>query len=264
MDIKQYNQTMNKININSNEVSTRFFNETIIVNNTPKHKFSYLVNKRTIKLAISLLLIVTLLFGSELLPKSLPEITITAHAEGIHQGTILTEEIMSISTDSKFTIQSSTEMSGSSYFDLTFICEGESINYITYKVSDQIITADNRYNYDAWFVENITSDTYQTLNYELGEYEGTGFNGEYSKIKMIGSSYTIPYVDQTSNSYMLSVNLNIDELGKYNPSPFVVTVMITLENQEIITKELLITPIINSLIDNYQVIDQLDIQLINN
>jgi hypothetical protein len=182
-----------------------------------------------------------------------PEITINAYAA--EKEITLTNDFIKFDLNAMPLIGGSTlDKQGNKYdsfvnYNINFICKGENIKNITYNCTDQIITLDNRLKADAYYVENISMpvEEYTKINWHHDDdfifgYYGQGENT--AKVtKLIGNSYTVPYVNQANKQYGLVMAATTDEDGNYHVNEITIKLEIEMSDGSIQSKKILIKPL---------------------
>lgn len=241
MNIDDYKKAMQSYSVDTNRIKSRF-EET-------KEKKSYQAsrNKKCIFVSVILTALISLLFNfNKANDKNISDYSFSVFASSREMEKTLSD--IPIILTNEFKMMEVSNMGneyaeGSINFDLNFRCMGENISKITYKLSDKLISCENRYKYEAWFAENSPYDI--TANSDKSVYMRLGKVGEkYSFVKkMIGSSYTVNYENQNDKNYELEIQLKPDKEGNMTAKEFIITAVITLNDGMKIEKHILVHPL---------------------
>ncbi|WP_461207021.1 hypothetical protein [Clostridium sp. DL1XJH146] len=245
--MKEYKRAMQEIHINTDDVRLKFENR--IQRKTKREKiFEIIEFKKPIYVyGILLTLIIGLISINLSTDANVSNFTITAYASELNEKLTLSNEPITLSAFNQFNnLNITNDETGIITFDLNLKCEGESIKSITYRLADKNITRDNRNMAVAWFAENDSYNINSTEQYinDKSVYESYKYDNKYFVTKMIGSVYSVEYIDQNDKNYALAINLNKDHKGEYNAEKFTITVLITLDNGTVVEKHIFVKPII--------------------
>lgn len=128
-------------------------------------------------------------------------------------------------------------------YDFSIRCHGDEIKSITYLLSEEIITRENRHNHHAWFAENrvLFNGNLTKKNEDDLVYEKIKDDEKSYEKRMIGEKIIVDYALQDSN-VSIEVAYSNDGYGKYKSQPFELKVQIELDNGVIEEKVLILEP----------------------
>lgn len=241
MNIDDYKKVMQSYSVDTNRIKSRFA-ET-------KEKKSYQAsrNRKCFFICVILTALIFLLFNLNIAnDKNISNYTLSVYASSREMEKTLSDIPIILTNEFKMmgiTNEGNEYEEGTINFDLNFRCKGENIKKITYKLSDKLISCENRYIYEAWFAENAPYDT--AADSDKSVYVKAGRVGEkYAFVtKMIGSSYTVNYENQNDKNYELEIQLKPDKKGNMTAKEFIITVIITLNDDTEIEKHILVHPL---------------------
>jgi hypothetical protein len=253
MNIREYKKAMDEISVNTNTIKDK------VKDSVRNEKYLALRYKKIILACITAIAILLVPTVSRILNvESIPDITLTVLANSGEAETLSDEPVVLTPYYQENMLQYSKFdnglKKGSINFNLNFQCEGETIKEITYKLSDQTITRENRNEFTAWFAENqiynSSSDAQNNKDKTTYRIVGDFKNQRHEVTKMIGSYYTVSYGNQNSKQYALEINLTQDETGKLNCEKFTINVIIVLEDESTIEKQIVVQPFITETSDD--------------
>lgn len=258
MNIEEYKKAMIEVSVDTDKIKSRFEKE---INEKVKGKKVniLILYKRPIFICIlSAVLVFTFSNLDRLNGGPVSNYTLTVYASSLDKEFVLSDEPITLSNSNQFNLQAISNKgenneTGSVNFDLNFKCEGRNIKNITYKLSDKIITRDNRGEAVAWFAENIQYNTVLNLKQDNDKsvYRILSSNQKstYFVTKMIGNFYCVDYENQNDKHYSLEINLSKDDKGKLTAKEFTITVILTLDDGTTLEKHILVTPLIANTLD---------------
>ena len=134
---------------------------------------------------------------------------------------------------------------GTILFDFNITIEGDDIESIIYSLGSETISRNNRYDFPAWFTENLEFDSFQIHPNEdnPNAYEGYyDYDTEVHYVtSMIGESYFVNDVNQSDKPYGLAVKINNNN-GSWESEAFQLYITVIMDNGDKIEKVLKVSP----------------------
>lgn len=259
MKIQDYNKAMNEIHVNQ-ETLVRKIQEKQVSGQTQRIFFTGL--RTVLAVVLALVLFAGALFKFSPMPQK-DSFTILAYAAG-SDGILLSEEPVDILYDSRPKYLFSSEGTGEVNYQLWFRCEGDHIESITYRCSDEPITRSDLSRVPCYFVENRTVSIEERKECEnqdnfLKSMTDTE-SGSSDIVQLIGNEYTVPYQKQDTPNSAIEVRCTTekgsDDFLTAHAEPFTIEIIQTLTDGSTRTSTLLLTPLENAF-------DGLEIHILN-
>ncbi|MFA9462711.1 MAG: hypothetical protein ACERKN_00305 [Velocimicrobium sp.] len=268
MNIEEYKMAMQNVYVNTDKIVFRFENTVDLQSKRGKKPRAFNFKKVIFACAMTVVLLSVLLNYKPLATRNVSNFTITVYASDLNKELILSDNPITLSTSSQFNIKAisnegNENSTGSINFDLNFKCDGENIKDITYQLSNQTISRENKEKALAWFAENASYNTNYNSLYKDDKDVYRVYRNDTTHIyyvtKMIGNAYTVRYENQDDKNYALELNLFKDDNNNLTAKNFTITVTITLNDGTTLEKHILVRPLIAGTSD-YEV-DKLEVLL---
>lgn len=223
-----------------------------------------------IRPVLAFALALCLLAGCLLIP-ALPgqekQLTIMACAAG--NGNILLSEktaFVQCQSDIQFAVTHADSRRGVVNYSLSFQCEGDGIQKITYRCQDEPVTPNNRADVSCYFVYNLTvpveeKESYMKREDFLQSLQPSGFP-DCEMVFLIGNEYTVSYGRQDTETFGIEIPVTttsqLDDTASTtyetaSMEPVTIQVILTMEDGSTQMKELLLTPAENDAMDGLNI-----------
>jgi hypothetical protein len=253
MNLSDYKKAVQEIHVNSDKIKLRFEKE-INEKSKDKRTCNYIFKRPILTCLVLCILIFTFTFMIVLSGGNASNFTITVYASVKNDNLVLSDTPITLSTSSQFNMQGiENDEAGSVKFDLNLICKGDNIEKITYKLSDKIITKENRGEAVAWFAESdsyiIGSGSENIKDERI--YESYSYDNKCFLTKMVGNAYSVEYENQNNKNYALVLSLNKNNKGNFTAQDFTITVNILFNDGTSLKRYIFVHPIIGD-VTNYK------------
>ena len=254
MNIHEYKKAAQEIHVNTDKIKYRF-EKTLYRKSKDKNKFNLANVKKPLLMCIASFILIFIIISANLLTGgNASNFSITVYASDVNNEFILSDTPITLTTSNQFNMQGITNNEiGTINFNLNLKCEGDNIESITYKLSDKIISINNRGGAVAWFAENdsyIISSSSKSIKDE-SVYESYSYDNKCFVTKMIGNAYSVDYDNQNNKNYALVISLYKNNKGDFIAKDFTITVIISLNNGTSLKRYILVHPIIGD-VSNYK------------
>lgn len=273
MNINKYKSAMEEIDIDTHKIRSGFEN-TLYQKNKDKNISHLAIVKKPLLICIASFLLIAVLISTNLLTDgNSSDFSLTVYASDVNKELDLSDTSVTLSASNQFNMQGITNNeTGTVNFDLKLKCEGNNIESITYKLSDEIITKENRGRSVAWFVENdsfLISDSlvksdkspFETYKEDENVYEIYRDDTKYYLTRMVGSAYSVDYENQQNKNYAIAISFQKDNKGDFIAEDFTITVTISLNDGSSLERYIEVKPVIGNILNDYKSDDLSKIQM---
>jgi len=254
MNIKEYKEAVQEIHVDTDKIKWRFEN-TLYKKAKDNNPFNLVTFKKPILMCIVSFIIIFVLISTNLFSGgNASNFSITVYASDVNDELILSDKPITLSTSNELNMLGITNnTTGTVNFGLNLKCKGDNITSITYKLTDKIISRDNRQVAVAWFAENdsyIISSNPENINDE-SVYESYSYDNKCFFTRMIGNAYSVDYANQNNKHYALAISLFKNKNGDFAAKDFTITAIIKLSDGKSLKRYILVHPLIGD-VSNYK------------